>query len=64
MHVSGEDNVVADAISRLPTATTNQREPSTDALDSSGKVPAEEEVLVFDNNEAFPLNLSLVQWTQ
>ena len=63
-HISGEDNIVADAISRLPTATKNQREPSTDALDSSGKTPAEEEVLVFDDDEAFPLNLSLVRRTQ
>ncbi len=63
-HISGEDNIVADAISRLPTATTNQKEPSTDALDSSGKTPAEEEVLVLEDDEAFPLNLSLVRRTQ
>ena len=57
-HISGEMNVVADAISRLPTTTTDQDEPSTEALDLSGK----ENFILED--ESFPLDLSLVQRTQ
>ena len=30
-HISGEENVVADAISRLPTANNDQKEQSTEA---------------------------------
>ena len=51
-------NVVADGISRLPTTTTDQDEPSTEALDLPGK----ENFILED--EAFPLDLSLVQRTQ
>ena len=51
-HISGEMNVVADAISRLPTTTTDQDEPSTEALDLS-----EKENFILED-EAFPLELS------
>ena len=64
VHIKGEENIVADAMSRLPTATKNQRELSTDAPGSSDEVSAEKEVFVLDDDESFPLNLSLVQWTQ
>ena len=35
-HISGEDNVVADAMSRLPTTNQNQKEHCTVAPDSQG----------------------------
>ena len=57
-HISGEMNVVADAISRLPTTITDQNEPSTEALDLS-----EKENFILED-EVFPLELSLVQRTQ
>ena len=57
-HISGVKNVVADAISRLPNTTTDQDEPSTEDLDLSEK----ENIILED--EAFPLELSLVQRTQ
>ena len=58
-HISGEDNVVADAMSRLPTTIQNQREPCTAAPDSSRL-----EMFALDEDIAFPLDLSLVQMTQ
>ena len=64
VHIKGDDNIVADVISRLPTTTTDQRDHSTEALDLSGKIPAENEVLVLEDDKAFPLNLSLVRRTQ
>ena len=39
-HVSGEDNVVADAMSRLPTTNQDQRELRTDAQGLSGEMLA------------------------
>ena len=54
-HISGEKNVVADAISRLPTTTEDQREQCTDAQD-----PARSEMFALDEDVAFPLDLSLV----
>ena len=63
-HIKGEDNVVADAISRLPTANEDLNEPSTDVHGPSSKMLAEGELFVLDDDEAFPLNLSLVQRTQ
>ena len=58
-HISGEDNVVADAMSRLPTTTQNQNEHCTVAPDSQGL-----EMLALEEDIAFPLDLSLVQRTQ
>lgn len=65
-HISGEDNIVADAISRLPTTTNeDQNEQSTEAQGSSSEMLAEMEMFVLDDDEeAFPLNLSLVRKTQ
>ena len=51
-------------MSRLPTATTDQREQCTEAPGLSGKTPAENEMLILEEDIAFPLNLSLVQQTQ
>ena len=60
VHISGVDNTVADALSRLPTAATDQDdEPRIDAQD----LP-EEEKLVLEQDEAFPLDLSLIRRTQ
>jgi hypothetical protein len=64
IHIKGEDNIVADAMSRLPTANQNQREYSTVTLGSSDEKSGEEEMLAFEDDEAFPLNLSLVRRTQ
>lgn len=50
---------MADAMSRFPTTTQDQREPCTDAQD-----PARSEMFVLDEDTAFPLDLSLVQRTQ
>ena len=62
-HIAGEDNIVADAISRLPTANEDQNEYGTDTRGLSSKVLAETEMLVLDddNDIAFPLDLSLVE---
>ena len=51
-------NIVAGAISRLPTANKDQREILTEAQDPSSEVLVEEEKLVLEDNEPFPLNLS------
>lgn len=63
-HISGEDNIVADAISRLPTANNDQIEPSTEVLDQSSEMLAELEKLVLEDDESFPLHLSLVRKIQ
>ena len=34
-HIKGEDNIVADAMSRLPTTNKDQKEQCTDAQDST-----------------------------
>ena len=49
-NISGEKNVMADAISRLPTTTEEQREQCTDAQD-----PARNEMFALDEDIAFPL---------
>ena len=64
IHIKGENNTVTDAMSRLPTANTDQRESRTKVLGLSGEMPVENKVLVLDKDEAFPLNLSLVRRTQ
>ena len=58
-HIKGEDNIVADAISRLPTTNQDQDETRTE---SQGLEELEQ--LVFEETESFPLNLSLVRKTQ
>ena len=58
-HISGEDNVVADAISRLPTANKDQKETRND---TQGLF--KEENLVLKDDEAFPLELSLLRKEQ
>jgi len=58
-HVKGEDNIVADAISRLPTTNEDPRDTRTD---SHGLLELEQFAL--EENEAFPLNLPLVRQAQ
>ena len=62
--ISGEDKVVADAMSRLPTTNKDQREQSTDAQDPSSKTLAKAEIFILDEEESFLLDLSLVQRLQ
>ena len=64
IHIKGENNTVADAMSRLPTATTDQREQCTEAPSLSGKTPAENKMLILEEDIAFSLNLALVQRIQ
>ncbi len=63
-HISGEDNIVADAISRLPTADTDKNKLSTEAPYPLTKTVNEMEKLVLEDDGAFPLDLSLVRRTQ
>ena len=60
-NISKKDNIVADAISRMPTANTDQREPSTEVQGLSSETLAELEQLVLEDDESFPLQLYLVQ---
>ena len=62
-HISGEMNVVADAISRLPTTEQDQRELCIDAQDLPSKTLDKNEIFILDDVE-FPLDLSLVQRKQ
>ena len=48
LHISGENNVVADAISRLPTANKDQIKPSTDAQDPPSKILDKAEMFILD----------------
>ena len=64
IHISGEKNVVADAMSRLPTTNQDQKELSTDAQDPPSKILDKSEMFILDEEESFPLDLSLVQRTQ
>ena len=63
-HIKGEDNTVADAISRLPTANQDQIESCTDTQDPLSKTLTESEYLVLEEDEGFPLNLPIVQQAQ
>ena len=65
-HIKGEDNIVADAISRLPTANKDPSEQSTEVRGLRNEVfLSEYESLVLDeSNEGFPLDLSSVQKIQ
>ena len=63
-HISGEDNIVADAISRLPTANKDQNEICTDTLGPLSETLTELEQLVLEEDEGFPLNLPAVQKAQ
>ena len=62
-HIAGEDNIVADAISRLPTATGGQSEQRTEAQGPS-KMLTDAEHFVLEKDEAFPLTLSQVRREQ
>ena len=63
-HIKGEDNVVANALSRLPSTNQDQKEQCTEAQGLSSEMLAEMEHLVIDDDEAFPLNLPLVKKAQ
>ena len=64
-HIKGEDNIVADAISRLPTTNEDLKELRTTARDPSNEAFDESELLVLEEDEnAFPLDLSLVRRRQ
>jgi hypothetical protein len=63
-YVRGEDNIVADVISRLPTANEDQNEPNTEVQGLKSEILSEMEVHVLEDDIAFPLDLSLVQRTQ
>ena len=64
LHIKGEDNIVADAISRLPTANEDQNESRTEIQGLSSEMLAKMEYLIFEDNEEFPLHLPLVQKVQ
>ena len=59
-HIKGEDNIVADAISRLPTASQDPSENRTESHDLSEAA----ECLPLENEEGFPLLLSNVRKRQ
>ena len=65
-HISGEDNIVADAISRIPTTAIDQNRKSTEFEDQeNGKfLTKSSEFLVLQNEERFPLDIPLVQKEQ
>jgi len=56
-HIKGEDNIVADAISRLPTA---KQDPSENHTESHGLATEAAECLPLENEVGFPLLLSNV----
>ena len=60
-HISGEMNIVADAMSRLPTTNQDQKEQCTDARGLASKELEQMEVFILSDEEYFPLELSLVQ---
>ena len=66
-HISGEDNAVADAISRLPTAATELKDIRNDSqvLQDEIKSAFFGEILNLDEeHESFPLDISLVREEQ
>jgi len=65
-HISGEDNIVADAISRLPTTKIDQKTKSTEFEDQENRKfsPKSSEFLVLQNEDRFPLDVLLVQKEQ
>ncbi len=65
-HIAGVDNIVADAISRLPTTATDQTEQRTEAQDLQDRMSVTklESLVLEDDSEAFPLELSQVRRIQ
>ena len=64
LHIKGEENVVADAISRLPTANEDQNKSRTEIPGLSSEMLAKMEYLVFEEDSEFPLHLPLVRKVQ
>ena len=64
LHIKGEKNIVADAISRLPTANEDQNESRTEIPGISSEMLAKLEYLIFEEDAEFPLHLPLVQKVQ
>ena len=62
-NISGEKNVVADIISRLPTTNKDKIESSIDTQDPPSKILDKSEILVLYEEETFSLDLSSVQRT-
>ena len=58
-HISGEKNIVADAISRLPTTAIDQNRHRTETDDQKNStfLTKSSEFLVLQNEEGFPLDL-------
>ena len=54
LHIKGEDNIVADAISRLPTANEDQNKSRTEIQGLSSEMLAKMEYLVFKDDKEFP----------
>ena len=63
-HIKGEENTVADAISRLPTASNDQEQEQSTVAQGQTKAVTKGEHLVLEDEEQFPLNLSIVRRTQ
>ena len=63
-HITGEDNIVADVISRLPTAENDQNENHTESQGLVSKILPKMEHSVLEDDEIFPLYLSLVHRMQ
>ena len=65
-HIQGHENIIADAMSRMPTTTTDQREHHTSVQDLMDKSMStiNGEFHVFQEEDIFPLDYSLVQQEQ
>jgi hypothetical protein len=64
-HISGVDNIVADAISRLPTANKDEEEPRTEVQRLNEMfINNEANDLLAENDESFPLDLLQVREAQ
>ena len=51
LHISGENNAVADSISRLPIDNKDQSEQITDSQDPSSKTTEKSKFYIFDEEE-------------
>lgn len=65
-HIKGEENIVADAMSRLPTANKDQKEHCTEVQDLKNELFATNAAnnILDEDDERFPLELPLVQREQ
>ena len=63
-HVWGEDNIMDGIISTFPTTNNGQSASHIEIQNPLIKTLAEIEILVLNNHESIPLDLSLIQQTQ